>query len=360
MRYTGFMRASRLLFILTTLQARGRASARALADEYGVSLRTIYRDVDALSAAGIPIYSERGNQGGYRLLDGYRTRLNGLSALEAEALFLSGLSGQAAELGLEAACTSARDKLLAALPAEVREGAGRMRVRFHLDVPGWFEASERPACLPQLAQAVWGEQPVRIRYRSWTAEKERVLDPLGIVLKGGAWYLVARSGTGVRTYRVSRIRELQLLDGRIDRSEEFDLPAYWAESARRFEQEQHPERATLRLSPWGIKMMEAFLPPFAVAHAALGEASPDGWRTVTLPVGPVQHAAYELLRFGAEAEVLAPDALRLHIGRIAGNLAQRYSATPGGSACAEELAQQAATARSCGGERHDAGGCGKS
>ncbi len=329
MDYTDSMRASRLLFILTTLQARGRASARALADEYGVSLRTIYRDVDALSAAGIPIYSERGNQGGYRLLDGYRTRLNGMSALEAEVLFLSGLSGQAAELGLDAACSSARDKLLAALPADVREGAGRMRLRFHLDVPGWFEASERPACLPQLAQAVWGEQPIRIRYRSWKGEKERALDPLGIVLKGGAWYLVASCDGSVRTYRVSRILDLQVLDGHIARAEDFDLPAYWAENARRFEQEQHSEQATLRLSPWGFKMMEAFLPPYSVTHATVGEASEDGWRTVTLPVGPVRHAAYELLRFGAEAEVLAPEPLRVHIGRIASSLAQRYAAAPG-------------------------------
>lgn len=343
------MRASRLLFILTTLQARGRASARALADEYGVSLRTIYRDVDALSAAGIPIYSERGNQGGYRLLDGYRTRLNGMSALEAEALFLGGLSGQAAELGLGAACASARDKLLAALPAEVRDGAGRMRLRFYLDVPGWFEASERPDCLARLAQAVWGERPIRIRYRSWTAEKERELDPLGIVLKGGAWYLVARCGNSVRTYRVSRILDLKLLDGRIVPVEDFDLQAYWTENARRFEQEQHPQQASLRLSPWAFKMMEVFLPPFAIAHAVVGEPAQDGWRTVTLPVGPLPYAAYELLRFGAEAEVLGPDALRAQVGAIAARLAQRYAA-PGyagldaARASCEELPQLCAGA----------------
>ncbi|KFI07401.1 YafY family protein [Massilia sp. BSC265] len=343
------MRASRLLFILTTLQARGHATARALADEYGVSLRTIYRDVDALSAAGIPIYSERGNLGGYRLLDGYRTRLNGMSALEAEALFLGGLSGQAAELGLGAACASARDKLLAALPAEIREGAGRMRLRFHLDVPGWFDASERPACLPRLAEAVWGERPIRIRYRSWKAEKERVLDPLGIVLKGGAWYLVARAGTDVRTYRVSRILELTLLDGRVDHVDDFDLPAYWAENARRFAQEQHPERASVRLSPWGVKMMEAFLPPFAVAHATIGEAAEDGWRTVVLPVGPVHHAAYELLRFGAHADVLAPEALRIQVARIVSLLAKTYTTnlhTPADDADAV-LAAEAAWEHAC-------------
>lgn len=328
MVYTFAMRASRLLSILTTLQARGQASARSLADDCGVSLRTIYRDVEALSGAGIPIYSERGNQGGYRLLDGYRTRLNGISAREAEALFLNGLSGQVADLGLDAVCASARDKLLAALPADVRDGAGRMRLRFYLDAPGWFEAGERPDCLPLLARAVWDERPIRILYRSWTAEKERVLDPLGIVLKGAAWYLVARAGADVRTYRVSRIRELALLDGRIAAAAGFDLQAWWLESSRRFEQEQHPGRATLRLSPWAVKMMEAFLPPYALAHARMDDPAPDGWRTVSLPVGPPSCAAHELLRFGAELEVLAPAALRVEMARIASRLGQMYAGTP--------------------------------
>ncbi|MES2933346.1 MAG: YafY family protein [Pseudomonadota bacterium] len=311
--------------ILTTLQARGGTTAQALANEYGVSLRTIYRDVDALAAAGIPIYSERGSQGGYRLLDGYRTRLNGLSTLEAEALFLNGLSGQAADLGLSAAFASAQDKLLSALPAAIRTGAGRMRIRFHLDVQDWFGESEHPDCLAPLAQAVWGGRQVRIRYRSWQTEKERVLDPLGIVLKGASWYLVGRIETSIRTYRVSRILQLDLLDGHVEWPEDFDLAGYWVENARRFTQEQHPERATLRLSPWGIKMMEAFLPAFAVAGAMIGEAEEDGWRTVSLPVGPAHHAAHELLCFGAEAVVLAPEALRMHMVRIVRQLATAYA-----------------------------------
>lgn len=319
------MRASRLLFILTTLQARGGMSAQALADEYGVSLRTIYRDVDALATAGIPIYSERGSQGGYRLLDGYRTRLNGLSALEAEALLLSGLSGQAADLGLGEVFASAQDKLMSALPAKIQAGAGRSRTRFHLDVPDWFGEGEHPACLAQLAQAVRDERQVRIRYRSWRAEKERVLDPLGIVLKGGSWYLVGRVESSIRTYRVSRILQLDLLDSHFEPPDDFDLAAYWADNARRFAQEQHPERATLRLSPWGINMMEAFLPAYAIAGATIGEAAEDGWRTVSLPVGPAHHAAHALLCFGADAVVLAPEALRTEIVRIVKQLAAAYA-----------------------------------
>src|SRR5277367_3740596 len=149
------MRASRLLSILTTLQARGRVTAGALAEACEVSLRTIYRDIDALSAAGIPVYSERGSTGGYRLLDGYRTHLNGLSAKEAEALFMSGLAGPAADLGIGAVMAAAQNKLLSAMPTELRAGAEQMRARFHFDAPAWFAQGERPKHLPLVADAVW-------------------------------------------------------------------------------------------------------------------------------------------------------------------------------------------------------------
>src|SRR5260221_11669649 len=160
------MRASRLLSSLTTLQARGLTTAEALAEECGVSLRTIYRDIDALSAAGIPVLSERGAEGGYRLLDGYRTQLNGLSEKEAEALFLTGLSGPAADLGLGAVMAAAQNKLLSAMPAQLRAGAEQMRARFHLDAPAWFAQAERPRHLPLVADAVWMQRLIRIRYQS--------------------------------------------------------------------------------------------------------------------------------------------------------------------------------------------------
>src|ERR1700735_1159614 len=160
------MRASRLLSILTTLQARGRVTAQMLADACEVSLRTIYRDIDALSEAGIPVYSERGAEGGYRLLDGYRTRLNGLSRAEAEALFLTGLPGPAALLGLGSILAGAEMKLLAALPADLRRSAENMRARFHLDAPAWFGDLEHPAALRDLAASVWNQSPLRMRYQS--------------------------------------------------------------------------------------------------------------------------------------------------------------------------------------------------
>jgi len=318
------MRASRLLSILTTLQAKGRVTAQALADECEVSLRTIYRDVDALSAAGIPVYSERGSGGGYRLLDGYRTRLNGLSSAEAEALFLAGLTRQTADMGLGRVVATAQTKLLAAMPAEIRAGAERMRSRFHLDAPGWFGESESPAHLPLVADAVWRERPIRIRYRSWKAEKERRVEPLGIVHKGGAWYLVGQVEGSVRTYRISRILDLDILDERFTRPEPFDLEAYWADNTRRLDAELHPNEATLRLSPLGLEMMDAIMPAYARAGASIREPDESGWRMVTLPVASVRWAAHELLRFGAEAEVLGPPELRARMAEIVGSMGAVY------------------------------------
>src|SRR6266851_4179215 len=246
------MRASRLLSILMTLQARGRVSAQVLADECEVSLRTIYRDIDALSASGVPVYSDRGSAGGYRLLEGYRTRLNGLSLEEARSLFFAGLTGPAAALGLGPVMAAAQLKLTAALPIEIRSAAERTRACFHLDAPGWFHGKELPVNLQEIALAVWNQHLIEIRYRSWKAEMRRRVAPLGLVLKSGAWYLVGLVDDSARTYRIARVREVNVLDDTFERPLDFDLEAYWTQSTERLENKLHQNRAIVRLSPIGF------------------------------------------------------------------------------------------------------------
>jgi len=319
------MRASRLLSILTTLDAHGRATATELADACEVSLRTIYRDIEALSAAGIPVYSERGAEGGYRLLDGYRTKLNGLSTQEAETLFMLGLSGPAAELGLGAAMEATRSKLLAAISPPLRASAEQMRARFHLDAPDWFGAAEHPDHLPRVASAVWQQQTIRIRYQSWKAEIERNIDPLGLVLKSGAWYLVGRSEGDIRTYRISRVLELADLEQHFERPVAFDLAAYWRAGTERVEAELHQNQAILRVSPFGLKLFEAVISPYVRSTLQVDAAvDAEGWHSARVAIGSTQQGCFELLRFGTEIEVLGPPALRAKMAETAAGMSRMY------------------------------------
>jgi predicted DNA-binding transcriptional regulator YafY len=323
------MRADRLLSILLLLQARGRMTAPELAEELGVSLRTVYRDVDALAVAGVPVYAERGPAGGYRLLDGYRTRLTGLTREEAESLLLAGLHGPAAELGLGAVLATAELKLLAALPAELRERAELVRGRFHLDAPGWFQEVEPAPHLAALAGAVWQQRLVRLCYRRagrLGKEVERTLQPLGLVLKAGAWYLVGRAGEQPRTYRVSRVLELCVLEERFVRPADFDLAAFWQEWSRRYERSVYRGEAVVRLSPRGLALAPYVLAP-AVARAAEATAEPpdaDGLRRAVLPIESIEHAHGDLLRLGAEVEVLEPPELRERMAQTVRALGELY------------------------------------
>jgi predicted DNA-binding transcriptional regulator YafY len=311
------MRASRLLSLLLLLQSRGRMTAQQLADELEVSVRTVYRDVEALGASGVPVYADRGPAGGYQLVDGYRTRLTGLTTEEADSLFLAGMPGPAAELGLGAVVAAAQLKVLAALPPELRSRAARIRERFHLDAPGWFRGNEGTPHVAAIAEAVWQQRRLRIRYVRWAqVEVERTVEPLGLVLKAGNWYLVARTD-GLRTYRVSRVLELTALDETFDRPEGFDLADYWAEWSERFEQRMYPMRVTVRMTPNGLRGAQALLG--LVAARELRDVEPQGeWTTVRVPVESLEHAVVDLLRLGPEVDVLEPPELRARvIARIA-------------------------------------------
>jgi predicted DNA-binding transcriptional regulator YafY len=319
------MRQSRLLSILLKLQAHGRMTAQALADEFETSVRTIYRDIDQLSAAGVPVYADRGRTGGFQLLDGYRTRLTGMTPIEGEALFLSGLPGPAAELGLGDAMAAAQLKLLAALPTERRDSAGRVAARFHLDPVGWYQNAERADTLPLLADAVWNTKRIRVRYESWKATVERELDPLGLALKAGVWYLIARAGGKPRTYRVSNILKLDVTEDAFTRPREFDLAAYWQGWIKDFEDRLYKAKATLRLSPEAMKRLSLLAPPVGeMARRTARKPDKKGWVRVEIPIESVSHAVGEVLRLGAGVEVLAPPELRTRMADIAAELGAIY------------------------------------
>lgn len=322
------MRASRLLSILLLLQTRGRMTAEALAAEFEVSVRTIYRDIDQLSAAGAPVYADRGRAGGFQLMDGYRTRLTGLTDAEAETLFLGGLSGPAAQMGFSGAVTTMQLKLLAALPPERQAAAERLAGRFHLDPVGWYQNPDEAARLPAIAQAVWTSRRIAVRYESWKGEVARELEPLGLILKAGLWYLAARPAEGrlrePRTYRVANILELTVEDATFERPARFDLAAWWLETSRRFEAEIFTGSATLRLSREGRKRLARLGVEQARIAAEADTRAGEGPADVTVPIESIEHAAVDFLRLGAEAEVLTPPALRYAMRDTAGRLAALY------------------------------------
>ena len=327
-RDTVGMRASRLLSILMLLQTRGRLGAPAIAHELQVSVRTVYRDVDHLSAAGVPVWAEIGRGGGICLRQGWRTQLTGLTAPEARSVFLAGLPGPAAELGLGEAMAAAQLKLLAALPEHAQADAQRIARCFHLDPVDWFRAAAPPTHLRAVADAVWQHRRLAMRYESWQATRDRVVEPLGLVLKAGTWYMAARSvgGSEPRAYRLAAIASLQVTDLSFDPPPRFDLAAWWRASTARFEAGVYTATARLWVTETGFARLLSFSP--AVAAAANDSAAPvdrEGWAEVEVPIESIQHAAVEMQRLGAEAEVLAPAALRTAMAEGAARLAALYA-----------------------------------
>jgi predicted DNA-binding transcriptional regulator YafY len=320
------MRASRLLTIMMLLQTRGRMSAESLAEELEVSVRTVYRDIDQLSASGVPVYADIGRNGGFALLDGWKTKLTGFTPAESQALFLSGLPGPAAEMGLGAEVQQAELKLLAALPADWQQEARRISSRFHLDPAGWFQPGYVHAHLKAVADAVWAERKLSVRYESWTKVTDRVLEPFGLVLKGGIWYVVARSGEEVRTFRLSGIKALLTLEETFTRPREFDLVAYWAETTVKFEQDIYVGTARVRATQRGIVRMKNISE--TVKKAIESEElvfDADGWATLTIPIEEIGWATREMTNIGAEAEVLAPLELREAVADVAKRMAAFYA-----------------------------------
>jgi predicted DNA-binding transcriptional regulator YafY len=303
-------------------------TAAELARELEVSERTITRDAQALSEAGVPVYSDRGRAGGYRLIGGYRTRLTGLARSEAEALFLSGVPGALREMGLEDAASAARLKVSAALLPSLRDASHIASQRFHLDAPNWFTAPKAPELLPAVADAVWDDRRVTARYRRGESEVERELEPYGLVLKAGVWYLCARlpDPGSFRVYRIDRFVAVEASEDRFERDEGFALPAFWEERAEQFARSILRAEVVVRVSQDGARRLPYAVDPAAAreALAAAGGADGDGWVTVTLPVESEKVAHEQLAGLGPEVEVLAPESLRARFVSDAVRLAALY------------------------------------
>jgi predicted DNA-binding transcriptional regulator YafY len=318
------MRADRLLSLALLLQARGTATARALAGELGVSVRTVYRDLAALGAAGVPVVTEAGPGGGCRLMDGYRFPLRGLRPDEAEALLILGVPAVLHELGLAGALTTAHRQI------RVTAGVGSGAL-VHLDMPRWFGGQEEVPCLRDLAQALRLGRKLAIRYPPPDREP-RVVGPLGLVNKAGIWYLVAHSGAGagaIRVFRAGRVSAARVLAEPAERPAGFELAAFWARWSAEFEASRPRLEVRLAASPGALA---AFGEVFGAAAApALEAAEPpgqDGWRVLTLSFEHERAAVHRLAGFGDQVEILDPPSVRAELLATAREILGRYQ--PGG------------------------------
>jgi len=284
------VRASRLLQLLLLLQVRGRMTAPALAEALEVSVRTVYRDVEALSAAGVPVFTETGRNGGVSLLPGY-----GGADLDARAV----LGAAAPALAGDIAERSLRDRLL-------------------VEPSGWWEPEEEVPHLPAVARAVWDEHLVRITYGG----RDRVVTPLGVVVKGGAWYLL----TADRTYRVARITGADVLPHPAERPSAFDLAAEWTARKEAFAASIPTYWVTVRVSPAGerlLGLLQEGTPPLPLPADVRRDG--EGWAVLRLRFERMEPAGRLLLQLGGDVEVLRPAPLRRWMAREAARIATAYA-----------------------------------
>jgi predicted DNA-binding transcriptional regulator YafY len=306
------MRADRLLSLLMLLQSRGQLSARELADELEVSERTVYRDIVALSTAGVPVYASRGPGGGVRLIDEYRTTLTGLTPDEARALFMLSIPAPLAQLGMGGEFKAALLKLFASLPETRRLDEARTRQRIHLDSSWWFQSEQEVPSLHVIQQALWQDRRLRmkVRWEFFNTEFEQIAEPYGLVAKANVWYLVYGRGGSAQVRRVSQIVGAEMLPESFTRPAGFDLQKFWENWCRDYES-QPGFRARVRVSPQAIPFLGKLAGERLHRHPAQ-EEPPDaeGWVTLELPFESFTAARTRLLGLGRAVEVLEPEALR--------------------------------------------------
>lgn len=309
------MRADRLISILLLLQIHGRLTAQELAGRLEVSERTIYRDMAALSSSGVPVVAERGTGGGWYLMDGYQTNLTGLNEAEVQALFLSAPDRLLGDLGLTSTAESAMIKLLAALPAAERRDADFLRQRIFVDVAGWRSIGENLSVLPVLQEAIWTQHKLHVVYqRGDDQQVARLIDPLGLVAKGQTWYLVGSVENELRTYRVSRIVDIEKTEKPFMRPAGFDLERFWRESVEEFVARLPSYPAILRVASARLSWVETW------RFARIQKIEPpdvEGWHIVYLTFDVIEEACGFVLGCGDEIEVIDPPQLRARIIELA-------------------------------------------
>jgi predicted DNA-binding transcriptional regulator YafY len=316
------MRADRLLSLLMLLQTRGTQTARSLAAELQVTERTIYRDVTALSAAGIPVYTERGPGGGIALVEDYRTNLTGLNPDEVRALFMLSIPAPLDQLGVGDELRMALLKLSAALPSSRRAEEATARQRIHLDAAWWFQSEEPTPHLKTIQSALWNNHMLDITYRSdFGTDVEMALAPYGLVAKATVWYLVGAQENHLRVLRVSRIQQASISAESFEYPPAFDLPSFWKSWCQDFELNRPHYQATLRVSPTLAALLSGNHLPFLAIPPS---QDIDGWQVVTLTFESFESARTQILGYGGAAEVLEPLALRRSVQDFAQQTLARY------------------------------------
>jgi predicted DNA-binding transcriptional regulator YafY len=314
------MRADRLVATLLLLQARGRVTAAEVAEELEVSVKTARRDLEALAMAGIPVYSQAGRNGGWSLVGGARTDLSGLTAAEARALFL--LAGPSAALTPEA--KTALRKLVQALPETFRSAAEAAAAAIVLDPAGWGDHPPAdPPHLQALQQAVVDGRQARIGYSDRRRqETDRTVHPLGLVEKGSVWYLVAGTEAGMRTFRLSRIRSVEVTDEQVDRPPDFDLATAWQATVAAVEERRTSVRAIVHVDPRAVGPLRQ---QFGTGFQVLRDGLPDGRVEVEIAMSYPNRIAEQLAGWGGHVEVVSPDEVRDLLAEIGNQLVARYA-----------------------------------
>jgi len=301
------MKADRLLSVLLLLQAKGRATERELAERLEVSQRTIHRDLEALSAAHVPVVALRGSQGGWELEKGWRTQVPGLDEAELRALLMA----QPRVVGhprLAKAAESALNKLMAALPGPMRAHAETMRERLHVDATGWYETGEDLSMLAIVQDAVAHERKLAFEYTRADGQKgSRTVDPLGLVAKGLTWYLVARTPNGMRTFKVSRMEAVTVLAIGFERPAHFDLAEYWKRSTAELNRLRKSYSAILSLTVDAAQRLRAHCATTAVETAETVQR--EGWVTLRAEFDGEGHARFIVLGLGSHVRVESPETL---------------------------------------------------